>query len=95
MFLGVPFNIAGYSLLLNMIAEVTDTVVGDLHWTGVNCHIYNNHLDAVREQLSRTVYDPPSLLIPNYFIDIDDFSIEDFTVLNYTHHPVIKAEVSV
>lgn len=93
LFLGVPFNIASYALLLSMIAQVTGRVSKDLIITLGDCHIYEAHIDAVREQLSRTPYDLPQLELNPDIKNIDDFKMEDIKLINYEHHPAIKAEM--
>ena len=95
MLLGTPFNIAQYSLLLMMVAQVTNTIPGDFTWTGINCHIYQNHVKAVKEQLKRVPRDSPKVILHKGVENIDDFEIGDMTLIGYKHHPKIKAEVSV
>ena len=96
MFLGVPLNIASYSTLLHMVAQITDLVPHEfIHVLG-DAHIYLNHIDAVEEQLSRTPYALPELQVRNRNQQtIDDFEMDDFELVNYTHHPTIKAVMAV
>ena len=94
-FLGVPFNIASYALLTHMVAQQTGLDVGDFIWTGGDCHLYNNHVDQVNEQLSRTPYSLPQLHISRKPESIFDYRYEDFEFLNYQFHPHIKAPVAV
>ncbi|WP_403020043.1 thymidylate synthase [Salinibacterium sp. GXW1014] len=95
MFLGVPFNIASYALLTHMVAAQTGLELGEFVWTGGDCHIYDNHVDQVTEQLTREPYASPTLRIAGQRESIFDYEYEDFTVENYQHHPAIKAAVAV
>ncbi|PNK60701.1 thymidylate synthase [Psychrobacter sp. FDAARGOS_221] len=95
LFLGVPFNIASYSLLTHMIAQVCDLEVGEFIWSGGDCHLYQNHLEQVNEQLSRTPYELPTLWLNPEVTDIFDFTFDDIRVENYQTHPAIKAPVAV
>ncbi|MBU0915721.1 MAG: thymidylate synthase [Gammaproteobacteria bacterium] len=94
-FLGVPFNIASYALLTHMLAQQCDLDVGDFVWTGGDCHIYSNHTEQVELQLSRTPHPYPLLNIKRKPASIFDYEYEDFEVLEYEHHPAIKAAVAV
>lgn len=94
-FLGVPFNIASYALLTHMLAQQCDLDVGDFIWTGGDCHIYSNHHEQVELQLSRTPHPYPVLNIKRKPASIFDYAYEDFEVLDYLHHPAIKAPVAV
>jgi thymidylate synthase len=95
MFLGVPFNIASYALLTHLVADQLGLGVGEFVWTGGDCHIYDNHVDQVREQLSRAPYPAPRLTITRTPPSIFDYRYEDFEVLDYRHHPTIKAPIAV
>ncbi len=94
-FLGVPFNIASYALLVLMVAQVCDLAPGDFVHTFGDVHIYNNHLEQVRLQLSRTPYPLPVMKVNPEVKDIFSFCFEDFTLENYQCHPAIKAPVAV
>ena len=94
-FLGVPFNIASYALLTHMVAQQCDLDVGDFVWTGGDCHIYSNHFDQVREQLSRTPRPYPKLVIKRRPQSLFDYRYEDFEIEAYDPHPHIKAAVAV
>ncbi|AKV55569.1 thymidylate synthase [Bifidobacterium actinocoloniiforme DSM 22766] len=94
MFLGVPFNIASYSLLTEMMAQQAGLEPGEFVWTGGDCHVYDNHIDQVLEQLSREPYPYPRLEMRKAE-SIFDYQYEDFKILDYRHHPTIKAPVAV
>ncbi|MEA1987693.1 MAG: thymidylate synthase [Pseudomonadota bacterium] len=94
-FLGVPFNIASYALLLHMVAQQTGYEVGDFVWTGGDVHLYNNTIDQAKEQLTREPYPMPKLVIKRKPESIFDYKFEDFEIVDYESHPHIKATVSV
>ena len=95
LFLGVPFNIASYALLTHMLAQQCDMDAGDFVWTGGDCHIYDNHVEQVRTQLARAPHPFPRLQIRRRPPTILDYAYEDFEIVDYLHHPPIKAPVAV
>jgi thymidylate synthase len=94
-FLGIPFNIASYSLLLMMIAQITGLETGEFVHTLGDAHIYLNHLAQLKEQLEREPRKLPQMIINPAKMDIDSFEYEDFTLKNYDPHPSIKGNISV
>lgn len=94
-FLGVPFNIASYSLLTCMMAQQCDLALGEFIWTGGDCHIYLNHEEQVRLQLSRPPYPSPKLHIKRRPATLFDYTYDDFELLEYQAHPHIKGAVAV
>ncbi|HEY5335690.1 MAG TPA: thymidylate synthase [Mycobacteriales bacterium] len=94
MFLGVPFNVASYALLTHLVAQQVGLTVGELVWTGGDCHVYSNHRDQVAEQLTRAPYPFPRLEV-RAAASLFDYAYEDFSVVDYEHHPAISAPVAV
>jgi thymidylate synthase len=94
-FLGVPFNVASYALLTQMIAQVVGLKLGDFVWTGGDVHLYLNHLEQAQEQLKRIPNKPPKMELNQNIKDIFAFQYEDFNLSDYYPQPAIKAEVSV
>jgi thymidylate synthase len=94
-FLGVPFNIASYALLVLMLAQICDLEPGEFVHTFGDLHIYNNHIDQVKLQLSRKPLPLPTMKLNSKVKNIEDFKFEDFELINYQHHPHIKGAVSV
>ena len=95
MFLGVPFNVASYTLLIHMVAQQVNMAVGDFVWTGGDTHIYSNHMEQVKEQLTRNPLPLPKLVIKRKPDSIFDYKFEDFELADYQSHPAIKAPVAV
>jgi thymidylate synthase len=93
--LGVPFNIASYALLTHMVAQQCSLAVGDLVWTGGDCHLYLNHLEQADLQLSRTPYPQPKLKILRKPNSLFDYAYEDFEIIDYRYHAAIKAPIAV
>jgi thymidylate synthase len=94
LFLGVPFNIASYALLVHLVAQQVGLQPGDFVWTGGDCHIYDNHVDQVREQLSRAAYPFPQLTV-RPATSLFDYDYDDLEVVGYQHHPALRAPVAV
>lgn len=94
-FLGLPFNLASYSLLTHMMAQQCNMAVGEFIWTGGDCHIYSNHQEQVALQLSREPLPLPKLVIKRKADSIFDYKVEDFEFEDYVHHPAIKADVAI
>jgi thymidylate synthase len=94
LFLGVPFNIASYALLAHLVAQQAELEVGDLIWTGGDCHIYDNHLNQVNEQLSRRVLPFPQLEVRKA-ASLFGYDLADLTLVGYEHHPALPAPVAV
>ena len=94
-FLGVPFNIASYALLTYMFVQQCDLAPGEFVWTGGDVHLYTNHLEQAKLQLSREPFPPPQLHIKRKPASIFDYYFEDFEIVNYQAHPSIKAPIAV
>ncbi|MCV2355840.1 thymidylate synthase [Paucibacter sp. B2R-40] len=94
-FLGVPFNIASYALLTQMLAQQCDLALGDFIWTGGDCHIYSNHFEQVQTQLARAPRAYPTMTIKRRPDSIFDYAFDDFELSGYDPHPAIKGAVAV
>ncbi|HEY6794386.1 MAG TPA: thymidylate synthase [Kineosporiaceae bacterium] len=94
LFLGVPFNIASYALLTHLVAQQVGLGVGDFIWTGGDCHVYDNHVDQVTEQLTRPVYPFPALRVDRA-ASLFEYRYQDFHLEGYRHHPALRAPVAV
>jgi thymidylate synthase len=94
-FLGVPFNIASYALLTHMVAQQSDLAVGDFIWTGGDVHLYLNHQEQARLQLTRQPYALPRLKIKCRPASIFDYQYDDFEIIDYQAHEAIRAPISV
>ncbi len=95
LFLGVPFNIASYALLTHMVAQQCELAVGDLVWTGGDCHVYANHVEQVDLQLARAPLPLPRLELKRRPPTLFDYEYEDFAIEDYRTHPAIRAPVAV
>ncbi|HYI34674.1 MAG TPA: thymidylate synthase [Glaciibacter sp.] len=95
LFLGVPFNIASYALLTQLVAEQVGLELGEFVWTGGDCHIYDNHIEQVTEQLTRAPFPAPTLRITRTPDSLFDYTYDDLVIENYQHHPAIRGAVAV
>ena len=93
--LGQPFNIASYALLTHMVAQQCELLPGEFVWTGGDVHLYSNHIDQAKLQLSRIPLEAPTLLIKRKPESLFSYQYEDFEIQNYQSHPGIKAPIAV
>lgn len=94
-FLGCPYNIAQYSILLHVLCNIVDMDPGDFIWSGGDTHIYSNHMDQIQEQLSREPFDSPKIRITRKLQSIDDLAFGDVELMDYTSHPTISGKVAI
>ncbi|ASU03482.1 putative thymidylate synthase [Erwinia phage vB_EamM_RisingSun] len=94
-FLGVPFNIASYALLIHMVAQQVNMVPEEFVWTGGDVHLYSNHLEQIKEQLTREPRPLPKLVIKHKPASIFEYNFIDFELQDYDSHPTIKAPVAI
>ncbi|WP_296210833.1 thymidylate synthase [Psychrobacter sp. UBA3480] len=94
-FLGAPFNICSYFLLLMMVSQVCNLEVGEFIWNAGDCHLYNNHIEQAKEQLSRSLFKPPQVILNKNIDNIFDFGFDDIQLIDYQSHPAIKAPIAV
>lgn len=94
-FLGLPFNIASYALLIMMVAQQVDMIPYEFVWTGGDTHIYTNHIEQVKTQLTRTPFPLPVMQIKGKPDSIFDYKYEDFILNGYSHYTAIKAPIAV
>lgn len=94
-FLGLPFNIASYAVLTHILADICDLDVGELIYSAGDSHVYKSHLEAVKEQLSREPKALPTFKLKHKLTNIEDFNMDSWELINYDHHPAIKAPMAV
>lgn len=94
-FLGGPFNAAGYALMTQMLAKVCNLEVGEFILNAGDCHLYNNHIEQAKEQLSRSLFTPPQVILNKDIDNIFDFGFDDIQLIDYQSHPAIKAPIAV